>query len=209
MLSASNVQSFALEQDNFISISIEMNNMPKQSIKKDITLPSVVEEEVEPKDINVEDLFSDVWTKDISKIKPKKVDNKRLQEIEKRIKTKEKISDAQLASEIVKNIDKNGQEINKSQISTGDEVNKYYARIQALVYQHFYPPQNSQGNSVKSVISLDPYGKVVDFRILNYSGNEALNNECDKIKNRLKSVLFPVNPNNKSGNYIIILKAKE
>ena len=49
----------------------------------------------------------------------------------------------------------------------------------------------------------------MDFRILNYSPNSNLNDECDKVKNRLMGVVFPLNPQNKSGNYIIILTSKE
>ena len=49
----------------------------------------------------------------------------------------------------------------------------------------------------------------MDFRILNYSANSSLNDECDKVKNRLMGIVFPVNPEKKTGNYIIILTAKE
>ena len=41
------------------------------------------------------------------------------------------------------------------------------------------------------------------------SANTYLNEECDKIKERLLGINFPVNPDNKSGNYIIKLTAKE
>lgn len=52
-------------------------------------------------------------------------------------------------------------------------------------------------------------GKVLDFRVLNYSGNSNLNEECDRMKQRLMSVVFPVNPENKSGTYIIILTSEK
>ena len=96
-----------------------------------------------------------------------------------------------------------------SKTSTASEVNEYLAKIQALVYEYFYPPQNSQGNSVKAVIELSAIGKVYDFRILRYSSNSELNSECDKIKERLSTVVFPKNPDNTSGTYIIILTSKE
>ena len=38
----------------------------------------------------------------------------------------------------------------------------------------------------------------MDFRILTYSANPELNQECDKIKARLKGVVFPSNPDNRS-----------
>jgi len=56
---------------------------------------------------------------------------------------------------------------------------------------------------VKAVIELSAYGKVLDFRILTYSGNEALNQECDLIKDRLIGVLFPSNPQQKSFKTIV------
>ena len=93
--------------------------------------------------------------------------------------------------------------------STATEVNEYLAKIQALVYEHFYPPQNSQGNSVKAIIELSPIGKVYDFRILRYSSNSELNSECDNIKDRLMNVVFPKNPDNNSGTYTITLTSKE
>ena len=92
-----------------------------------------------------------------------------------------------------------------SKASTGSDVNEYRATIQALVYEHFYPPENSQGKVVLAVIELDAFGKLVDFRILNYSGDTLYDSECDKIKNRLANVLFPKNPDNKSGTYKIQL----
>ena len=98
---------------------------------------------------------------------------------------------------------------NSQKISTANVVNEYLAKIQALVYDNFIPPQNSQGHSVRAVIELSSIGKVMDFRILNYSANSSLNNECDKIKERLMGVLFPANPENRSGSYIIMLTSKE
>ena len=66
-----------------------------------------------------------------------------------------------------------------------------------------------QGNSVTAVIELSSIGKVIDFRILTYSDNEALNRECDNIKDRLDNVLFPENPSGRSGLYKVKLISKE
>ena len=95
------------------------------------------------------------------------------------------------------------------QNSTADEVNEYLARIQAIVYSHFRVPVNSEGNSVKTVIELNTLGKVLDFRVLNYSPNEALNAEADKIRERLIYITFPKNPEKKSSRTIVILISKE
>ncbi len=94
-------------------------------------------------------------------------------------------------------------------MSTANAVNEYLAKIQALVYENFVPPPNSQGHTVKAVIELSAIGKVMDFRILTYSANSSLNDECDKIRDRLIGVLFPANPQNKSGSYIVMLTSKE
>jgi protein TonB len=192
----SNTKVFALKKDNFISISIEL---PKTEIleskkKSNVTTPDIEDS----KDIDVGELFSDVWTKKIEKKKvEKKKVNKRLQEVLTKTKKLEK---KEFSTKEVKQ---------KVETSSGDEVNEYLAKIQAIVYKNFYPPANSQGHSVKAVIVLSSIGKVNDFRILRYSENLALNKECDKIKNRLLGQLFPVNPDKNSGTYTIILTSKE
>lgn len=189
---------FALNKDKFISISIEM---PKEEVVIPTPKPEIKTPEIEEsKEVDVGELFSDIWTKKIEKKeKPKeeKVLNKRLQDALTKTKTVEK-------KEYKPSV------VEKTQTaSSGDEVNEYLAKIQALVYKSFYPPQNSQGHSVKAVIELDAMGIVKDFRILRYSENEALNQECDKIKQRLLNQLFPTNPDNKQGSFIIILTSKE
>jgi len=209
LFSNSKIESYAIKKDNYISISLETPKVQKSTK----AIPQKQDEQVTPvesKDINIDELFSDVWTKDVKKIKPKekKVDNKRLQEIVKKSKIIEQTQTSKstqkvLANDMVKNSDDSQKD------SSADAVNEYFAKIQALVYQNFFPPSNSEGYSVKAVISLNSIGKVIDFRILTYSANSALNEECDKIKDRLLGVLFPINPENKSGNYTIVLKAKE
>ncbi|MDD2448306.1 MAG: TonB C-terminal domain-containing protein [Sulfurimonas sp.] len=209
LFSNSKIDAYALKKDNYISISLEMPKVQKSTK----ATPQKQEEQVTPvesKEINIDELFSDVWTKDVKKIKPKekKVENKRLQEIAKKSKVIDqnitsKSSQKVLANDMVKNSEDSKKD------SSADAVNEYFAKIQALVYQNFFPPSNSEGYSVKAVIELNSIGKVMDFRILTYSANGALNEECDKIKDRLLGVLFPMNPQNKSGNYTIVLKAKE
>ena len=204
MFSSSKIDTFALTKDNYISISLDMVPTPTKELKKEVFIP--VEESqsiVESKDVDVGDLFSDVWTKDIKITKQKiKQDNKRLELIRKKIKTKKENSVNQTSkttSESEANIVSN----KNKKSSSGDEVNEYLAKIQAIVYKHFHPPNNSQGHTVKAVIKLNAIGKVLDFRILTYSSNQALNQECDKIKSRLLGVLFPSNPQNQSFNTIV------
>jgi len=205
---------YALKKDNYVSVSVEFKAVApkKKDIAKEIehreNLP-VTKEQTPVKKIEIEDLFSSVWTKDIKKIEKKKETKKkrRILELEKKIETLKSVK-KQKVSEIVEKFDSNST--NKPhKASTGDEINEYLAKINAIVYKYFNPPENSQGNSVKASIELSAMGKVLDFRILNYSSNQYLNEECDKIKERLKSVIFPVNPSKKRSITIVILTSKE
>jgi periplasmic protein TonB len=211
---------FALKKDDFISISIDLSDTnfkdKSASVDKTIEAPNVQEEQIKEvdtkaQDIDVGDLFNNVWTKEIKKekkLEEKTVDKKRFQEIQKRIKKTETQKIDSLSKKVESLTSEQGSDSKKS-ASTGNEVNEYRAKIQAIVYKHFHPPQNSQGNSVRAVIELSALGKMLDFRILNYSSNQLLNEESDRVKSRLMGVVFPVNPENKSGNYIIILRSEE
>ncbi|EDZ61540.1 hypothetical protein SMGD1_2276 [Sulfurimonas gotlandica GD1] len=209
LFTKSNVDIYALKKDNYISISLNMPEIQTSS-KKSVATPIEENSVIEPSDVNIDDLFSDVWTKSIKKqnIVEKNVDNKRLLEIGKKFKTIDKNSVKPVSEKLTDNsvVEKSDD---SQKISTANAVNEYLAKIQALVYQNFVPPQNSQGHSVKAIIELSAIGKVMDFRILTYSANSSLNDECDKIKDRLLGVLFPANPQNKSGNYVIMLTSKE
>jgi len=206
LFSSKKVDIFALKKDNYISISIDTTinktKVFKKYTKKHISKANNKSTSNISEPVDIENLFSDVWTRKIKQKskKVKKIDTKRLQQIQKKSKLLSE-SKAEDIPDVVQN------EVEKPSIS--NEVNEYLARIQGLVYEHFFPPQNSQGYSVKAVIKLSSIGKVMDFRILNYSANSSLNAECDNIKARLMSVMFPVNPNKRSKSYIIILKSKE
>jgi len=212
MLNADKIKSFALEKDNYISVSINMSM--KQAKKTINNLPKPITQETKTtpikENVNIDNLFSDVWTKSIKYKKPvvKKSNKRNLQEISKKIK-KSEIKKTESVSDIFENIDTNNIANKDSKKSTALEVNEYLAKIQALVYKHFFPPQNSEGNSVQAVIHLSAIGKVIDFRILNYSSSKSLNEECDKVKNRLIRVVFPRNPDNISGRYTITLTSQE
>ena len=204
LFSSSKIDAYALKKDNYISISLDVSAVQTKISKKAVVTPKEKIQSIsEAKEVDIGDLFSDVWTKDIKIEKQeKKVDNKRLDLILKKIKTKDKNNVKSISENVQSNeADTSADENKKS--STGDEVNEYFAKIQAIVYKHFYPPKNSQGHTVKAVIELSAIGKVMDFRILTYSANAALNDECNKIKNRLSGVLFPVNPNNNSFSTIV------
>ncbi|HIP20709.1 MAG TPA: hypothetical protein EYG70_06260 [Sulfurimonas sp.] len=187
-------KTFALKKDKFISISLMISKVEIEKIKE-----QAIEEPID-KNIDVNNLFSDVWTKKITPKKVKQKDSKRLFEIQKKIKTSSKND--------VKPISKQVSKVTK-QNSSADEVNEYLAKIQAIVYSYFRVPANSEGSRVKTVIELDSLGKVLDFRVLNYSNNDALNAEADKIRERLMYVTFPRNPEKISSRTIVILISKE
>jgi protein TonB len=189
-------KTFAVKKDKFISISLVTSKVEIPKAKKQ-KIQDPVEE-----NIDVNNLFSDVWTKKITHKKETHIvkDSKRLFEIQKKIKTSSK-----------NNVKTISQESNKQtrQNSTADEVNEYLAKIQAIVYSHFRVPANSEGSSVKTVIELNALGKVLDFRVLKYSSNQALNAEADMIRERLMYITFPANPEKKPSRTIVILISKE
>lgn len=210
MLSPSVSKIYALKKEKYISISLTSVTIePKESIKPVLTptpIPATKKSVQKVKNVDIGELFSDVWTKKIKKTKKKKVDNKRLQEIAKRIKPKETLPSEALTTKTESITSQEPTE--KLSSSTATEVNEYLAKIQALVYERFNPPKNSQGNVVVAYIQLSSMGKMLDFRIISYSANSELNAECDKLKERLQQVIFPVNPDNQiySGKIRIISK---
>lgn len=204
LFSASKITSYALQKDKFISVSIEIPKTITKRAKKSVTPTEESHVATKTKDVDIGNLFSKVWTKDVNKKQEqeKKFDNKRMLEIQKKIETKE---DKKVESvlEKVNKIDADEKASEDNPTSTGKEVNEYLAKIQAIVYKHFFPPKNSEGNTVQAVIELSAIGKVLDFRILTYSSNQALNQEADRIKARLRGVIFPANPDNKRSSTIV------
>ena len=209
LFSSSKINSFALNKDNYISVSLDMTQTKSKQHKKSTTSSKVASQVPKiTENIDVNDLFSDVWTKKIRPTKIKSKNSKRIQEILKKISTSKENSTQQYTKKTNDNENiKSNEEANPS--STANEVNEYLAKIQALVYKYFNVPPNSEGNSVKALIELNALGKVLDFRVLTYSDNEALNREVDQIKERLVSVVFPINKQNKSTKTIVILTSKE
>ncbi len=200
LLQPSKIKNYALHKNNFVSISLE-NIVTKSVAKKKSRIkkvhPLVKPVDIPSENIDVNNLFSDVWTKKISKKKPKPQDIKRLAQLSQQVPLSQKNE----------HLTKEKEDVPTS--SNAQEVNEYFAKIQAIVYEHFNVPPNSQGNSVKVVIELSSIGKLIDFRILNYSANDALNEEARRIKKRLLHVVFPIHPENKSTKTIVILTSKE
>lgn len=222
---SNDVKSYALQKDDQVSISVNMASIQVDNVKKSIDKP--VEKEVEKpivkevpneeavvktekKEINIDNLFSQVTTKDIKKDDKKvekELDKRVAQELSKK-STKAQENQVESLSSKMEKINSQVKSDKATKASTGSDVNEYRATIQALVYENFFPPENSQGKAALAVIELDAFGKMIDFRILTYSGDSLFNAECDKIKNRLKTVLFPKNPDGKPGTYKIQLMSE-
>ena len=210
------LHTFGLTKKKYISVSLETTPthsvLPShKSVQQQKTQKKVHKKrdsvDTVSEDVDVDSLFNNIWTKKVdTHIKSKrKVDAKRIAEIEKSITAPELPNEKREKNTL--------RQKNKSAkaASSAEEVNEYSAKIHAIVYDHFYPPLNSEGEQVKAVIELSPLGKVLDFRILNYSASEALNEEADQIKERIKNIVFPKNPDNERARIVIILKpeAKE
>lgn len=228
VLHKSEIKTFAMQEDNYISVSLDMDVvMPTQNDAKPAPVPTpkeqvvpepepVVEEiETTPESVNtdVSSLFDDVWTQSAdTKVdkKEEKLDTKRLAAIEKRIKTKESKQTSK-ASDKIKTIElvKPSIEVVGASASTAPEVNKYLAKIHALVKSKFFPPASSEGESAKVRVNLDAYGHITGYRVLVASGSNIFNQEVDRLYNRLKRIDFPENPDGKSISLEIILTVEE
>ncbi|MCK9373836.1 MAG: TonB C-terminal domain-containing protein [Sulfuricurvum sp.] len=157
----------------------------------------------------ISDLFSSVPAQKTSKVSDdseKKLEV--LNEFERQIsRTKptsqlaEKVKNTSLIKPAVKIFSNSG--------STGPLVNEYHAKIQALIYANYYPPTGSQGQSARVRLQVDGSGKLIAYRVITYSGNTPFNNEIDFLKERLRNLTFPANPDGKNSQFEIILTAKE
>ena len=230
VLHKSSIDTFAMQEDNYISVSLNMDLVvptkndakpaPEPTPKQEIIPepepePAVEEIESTPEPVNtdVSSLFDDVWTQSAdTKVEKKeeKVDTKRLAAIEKRIKTKE-TKKSQKASDKIKTLElvKPSIEVVGASASTAPEVNKYLAKIHAQVKAKFYPPASSEGSSAKVRVKLDANGNVTSYRVLVYSGSNIFNEEVDRLERRLKRMTFPKNPDGKSISLEIILTVEE
>ena len=203
------IKTYGFKKKSYISVSLT-TTPKKKSIAK--IAPSVkkiatTRASSSSKGIDVNNLFSNVWTQKIqNKVKRRKVNSKRISEIQKQIKL-QKNNEVKPLVKTDEQLEKKNKSINAE--SSANEVNEYLAKIQAIVYKHFNVPPNTEGNRVKTLITLDPFGKMLDFKVLTYSASKALNNEVDRIKERLKNVVFPMNPSGKTTTTIVTLISKE
>lgn len=230
VLHKSEIKTFAMQKDNYISVSLNMDlavptqndakpkpvPTPKQEIVPEPE-PEPAEEEIEttPESVNtdVSTLFDDVWTQsaDTKVVKKEvKIDAKRLAAIEKRIETKAS-KHSNRASEKIKTLElvKPSIEVVGASASTAPEVNEYLAKIHGLVKSKFFPPASSEGESAKVRVNLDASGHITGYKVLIASGSNIFNEEVERLYSRLKRVDFPANPDGRSVSLDIILTVEE
>jgi len=210
-------KTFALTKDTYIAVSIDItpkaktknNAKPKEKpAPKPATTPEVVEETPD-----ISDLFSNVSSQKIKtkpKVVDKPIDRKLLAAIEKRTKSaKKKTTDD--AKKKISELDlvKPSIEVSGASSSSGAEVNEYYAKIQALIYDNFYPPVSTEGSVAEVKIWLSESGRITDFRILKPSGSPLFNQEVERLSSRLKAVSFPKSPEGRAETLSIILTVQE
>jgi len=149
----------------------------------------------------------------VHKARPKeteKIDAKRMASLQKRIKTSEKRT-VSATAERVKNLAlvKPSQEAGGSKTSGGAEVNAYYAKIQATIYDNFFPPANTEGAVSLIRIWLSASGKMTRFEVLRRSGDPLFDEEVKALESRLEHVAFERNPKGNEAVLNVSLVSKE
>jgi outer membrane biosynthesis protein TonB len=200
-------KNFALKKDKYVKVSIDLTeNRPvkkqKKQIKKkqkEIVKKEKIVEKPKKKAVakpaDFSSLFSNVKAQKIvhkkKKVKPKKIDTAQINQIQKRIKTTKKressISKTIESLEISKSADKK----NTKTVSTASQINEIAAKITEIIYSRFIVDSTMLGNVVTIRISIDGYGRLTDYRILQTSASESLNKEALALKKRLLHVSFP------------------
>jgi protein TonB len=224
LLQQEKLKQFALKKDNYISVSINTPLVTKKTLKKSKKSkptppkPKVKKEEPKPPiekpaeqkkpqvvNKNISDLFASVKTQKISHKSNKKpvIDKKLLSKLSKKT-AKKSITQNSAAASLMKKI-----EIESQSASTSPDVNEYLAKIQAIIYEHFFPPMNSEGLSAIVSIRFDSIGKIISYRVLNYSGNDLFDREVDMLESRLRALTFASHPEGKSESVKIILTSQE
>lgn len=198
------LKSFALKKDNFVKVSIDLTEekvvkKEKKQVKKkqeSVVKKSDVIKKPLAKPADFSSLFSNVNSQKIvhTKRKPQKqkIDTAQIQQIQKRIKTSTKReSTASKAIESLE-ISKSSDRSNAKSVSTASQINEIAAKITELIYSRFLVDTTMLGNIVTIRISIDRYGKLVSYRVLQNSASEALNSEALLLEDRLLHVTFPI-----------------
>lgn len=174
----------------------------KQEAEKEIA-----KTESKPAVPEITDLFSNVKTKKVpQKNKEERAKLSELNALEQKVLSSKR--DSQFL-EKAKSLDVAKSAVRVVASSTGPMVNEYYAKVQGIIYANFHPASGTEGFSARVRIVLSSDGKLESYRVLSSSGSAVFNAEVDWLKERLRQVLLPHNPNGGEATFDIILTAKD
>jgi len=208
---------YASVKSDIISISLDssaaVEPMPKSEISEEApqTKPEIEKvvktDNVKQSQREITDLFSDI--KVTNTPKEPKHSPKELAELNA---LEEKVLSTKRSSQLfekAKNVDLIKPGVKVMSASTGPEVDAYKAKIQGIIYSNFHPGAGTQGFSARVRLVLTSDGKLDSYRVISSSGNAAFNAEVDWLKERLRQVALPKNPNGDEAIFEIILTAKD
>ena len=155
----------------------------------------------------ITDLFSNVKVKHTAK--ESKQNTKELSELSA---LEEKVLSTKRSSQLfekAKNLDLAKPGVKVITASGGPMVNEYYAKVQGIIYANFHPASGTEGFAARVRIVLTPDGKLDSYRVISASGNAVFNAEVDWLKERLRQVVLPKNPEGEEAIFEIILTAKD
>lgn len=219
VLVSTKIESFALTQSNFVSVSVAIAEVPaepqtqapaqpspSEPLQESTPPPQPAQAEPVPE---ISDLFSQV--KADKSVKKPKEESKRTEQLDALEKELHASSAPSRFSEKVQKLElvKPSLTMSVQGGSTGPVVNEYHAKIHGLVYTHFHPPAGSGGQAVRLRMKISASGKLISYKVIAYSGYSALNSEVDWLRERLASVQFPVHPEGRDTVLDFILTPKE
>ena len=206
------ISTYALTKNKAISVSIILpQKKVHSSTKKRNINPATHSIRYLKPQPSIQSLFSDVWTKSLHAKRTKsdkKLDNKIVQALSKKISLNKNKNSLKLIHQTVA-IRKVVNDNKALTTSSGQKVNKYKAKITAIVYNHFIPPANTQGQTAQVLLRLGANGMLLSYKVLVYSGNEMFNDEINRLQGVLMNIIFPKNPKGITSEYIVNLSAKE
>lgn len=225
LFNAQKIKTYALKKDKYISISINAVAQTERKKVKPVVKKKVVKKEVHKKVKQVIDtpivnedigsLFSNVATKKIvhkkREVKRQSIDNRVFEVVKKDFHTlKENQVDESLSRRLEELKLRNSKvALVNQKASTALDINEFLAKLQAFVYDRFYPPANSSGSSAIVRIWIGSDSKMSRFIIVAPSNNDYFDDEIKSLKRRLQSIKFPDNPEKKEIVIDITLIAKE
>lgn len=215
------IHSYALKKSDRITVTLS-DEVYKTSNVQQTTKPlpqpksepkSAPKESVAPPQ-DISSLFSEVKTQKVVHKKrapsKKKIDSKRLAALQKRIKTVKKRTPSATAQKVKSlSLVHPPKTAGGKTASGGAEVDAYYAKIQATIYNNFFPPSNSQGSVAKIRIRITADGRLAGYKVLRRSGEPFFDQEVAQLGERLKQVRFEPNPKGKETVLDVSLISKE